>query len=279
DPAVYWPIAQPVVDRSPVLHALHASVVAAVSSDPPAYPRWTFYVGERPGAAPFLAHHTPPYPFHMPAGDAGAAERLAEFVHQAGTRPAAVGGHLTSVVAFAGRWTALTGQAVTPTLRLGIYDLPGEPALPWPVSGHPRAATAGDGDLVRGWLEAFGNEVSGHRGRRVVGDDGLIASGRTLLWCDPEPVGMAQAKPSGSSMVPISDVYTPPEHRGRGYGSAVTAAISRSRIDHGEQCMLYTDLDNPTSNSIYAALGYRFVGESIELALHDPGMSPGHPSE
>lgn len=53
----------------------------------------------------------------------------------------------------------------------------------------------------------------------------------------------------------IGNVYTPPEHRGHGYGSAVTAAISRNRRALEPTCMLYTDLDNPTSNGIYRAIG------------------------
>jgi predicted GNAT family acetyltransferase len=31
--------------------------------------------------------------------------------------------------------------------------------------------------------------------------------------------------------------------------------------------MLYTDLANPTSNGIYAAIGYRRLGETVELAF------------
>jgi predicted GNAT family acetyltransferase len=38
--------------------------------------------------------------------------------------------------------------------------------------------------------------------------------------------------------------------------------------------MLYTDLANPTSNSIYQAVGYRRVGDAVELRFEapDPGL-------
>jgi predicted GNAT family acetyltransferase len=55
-----------------------------------------------------------------------------------------------------------------------------------------------------------------------------------------------------------STVYTPSASRRRGYGAAVTAAASVAALAAGaEQVALYTDLANPTSNSVYQAIGYR----------------------
>jgi predicted GNAT family acetyltransferase len=51
-------------------------------------------------------------------------------------------------------------------------------------------------------------------------------------------------------------VYTTPEARGRGYGSAATAAATRDILAAGAVPCLYTDLANATSNKIYQALGY-----------------------
>jgi predicted GNAT family acetyltransferase len=46
--------------------------------------------------------------------------------------------------------------------------------------------------------------------------------------------------------------------RGRGYGSSAAAAASRRALAAGAHtCMLLTDLGNPTSNKIYAHIGYR----------------------
>jgi predicted GNAT family acetyltransferase len=54
-------------------------------------------------------------------------------------------------------------------------------------------------------------------------------------------------------------VYTPPELRGRGYASALTAALTEQLLQRRRFCYLYTDLANPTSNSIYRRIGYRPV--------------------
>jgi predicted GNAT family acetyltransferase len=59
----------------------------------------------------------------------------------------------------------------------------------------------------------------------------------------------------------IGPVYTPPEYRGHGYGSAVTAAATAAVLAAGAVPVLYTDLANPTSNKIYQAIGYRAVAD------------------
>jgi RimJ/RimL family protein N-acetyltransferase len=50
--------------------------------------------------------------------------------------------------------------------------------------------------------------------------------------------------------------------RSRGYASSAVAAVSRHALATGAHtCMLYTDLANPTSNKIYADVGYRRIAE------------------
>lgn len=66
----------------------------------------------------------------------------------------------------------------------------------------------------------------------------------------------------------IGPVYTPAELRGRGYGSAVTAAAARWALDRGaEHVVLFTDLANPVSNSIYQRLGFRAVCDALEVGF------------
>jgi predicted GNAT family acetyltransferase len=89
------------------------------------------------------------------------------------------------------------------------------------------------------------------------------------LWdVEGEPVcavGYGSPTPTG---VRIGPVYTPPEHRGRGYGSALTAHVSSEQLSGGRSfCFLYTDLANPTSNKIYVGIGYRRVCDSVQYAF------------
>lgn len=68
----------------------------------------------------------------------------------------------------------------------------------------------------------------------------------------------------------IGPVYTSPEARGNGYASRLVAAESQWLLDNGRRfCFLYTDLENPTSNSIYERIGFRKTAESAEYSFED----------
>jgi predicted GNAT family acetyltransferase len=92
----------------------------------------------------------------------------------------------------------------------------------------------------------------------------------SFLWeVGGEVVSYAVAGAPADGMSRVGPVYTPPAHRGKGYGSAVTAAASQWAVDAGaENVLLFTDLANPTSNSIYQAIGYRPVYDATELEFH-----------
>jgi predicted GNAT family acetyltransferase len=66
-------------------------------------------------------------------------------------------------------------------------------------------------------------------------------------------------------------VYTPPALRGRGYASALVAAVSQAQLDAGRRfCFLFTDLANPTSNRIYQDIGYEAVCDVDEYRFEAP---------
>ena len=91
-------------------------------------------------------------------------------------------------------------------------------------------------------------------------DAWLAGIGRQLyVWeTDGKPVsflGVSGGTPHG---IRIGPVYTPPEQRGHGYASNLTAAISQNLLDSGREFVfLFTNLANRTSNKIYQAIGYR----------------------
>lgn len=65
----------------------------------------------------------------------------------------------------------------------------------------------------------------------------------------------------------VAAVYTPPEHRRRGYAEARVGRLSADLSARGNQCMLYTNLGNPTSNSLYRRLGYEVVSEVLRYGF------------
>lgn len=101
-----------------------------------------------------------------------------------------------------------------------------------------------------------------------------LAHGNRLLLCEAggEPVAHAAAARPVAGMSRIGPVYTPPEHRGRGYGSAVTAAATAVALDDGARTVvLFTDLANPVSNAIYPRVGYRAVADQLEIRFAPRG--------
>ena len=69
--------------------------------------------------------------------------------------------------------------------------------------------------------------------------------------------------PSFPMWVRLSGVYTPPEKRKHGYAAACVHALSKQLRVGGYRCILYTDLGNAASNSIYRRIGYRAVAEAL----------------
>jgi uncharacterized protein len=77
------------------------------------------------------------------------------------------------------------------------------------------------------------------------------------VWDRSGPVSMASATGATPNGIRVSAVYTPPEHRGRGYATSCVAALSARLLAEGRGfCFLYTDAANPTSNVIYQRIGY-----------------------
>ena len=68
--------------------------------------------------------------------------------------------------------------------------------------------------------------------------------------------------------VRVGYVYTPPPARRRGYATALVADLSAEVLASGRRStFLYTDLANPTSNAIYARIGYEPVCDVIDVEI------------
>ena len=89
------------------------------------------------------------------------------------------------------------------------------------------------------------------------------------LWEDAgAPVSLAGFSGRTPTGIRIGPVYTPPEHRRRGYASTLVADLSAWLLDQGHRaCFLYTDLANPTSNRIYVEIGYERVCDAMEFSF------------
>lgn len=216
------------------------------------------------GDAPAMM--TPPFNLLMAAIPAEAAPALAEFVHAEGIEPPGALGEPGSVTAFAERYAAAAGATYTVAREQGIYELR-EVVPPAPVPGALREATMADLPLVEAWAAAFEVEVELPPGDLTRIRE-KVADRLFWLWDDGGPVCLAGCGGFTPNGARIGPVYTPPEHRGRGYASAATAEVTQLLLDRGRtSAFLYTDLANPTSNKIYRAIGYRHVTDVREVTF------------
>lgn len=138
-----------------------------------------------------------------------------------------------------------------------------------PPRGAARPAERSDVKLVADWITSFAQDagVTAYTRAAATAED-RIANGEIYLWIDDVPVSMAGWSGTTDNGVRIGYVYTPAALRGRGYASAITAAATQSALDAGYAfCCLFTDLSNPTSNSIYQKLGYEPVTDMVDYVI------------
>lgn len=167
---------------------------------------------------------------------------------------------------FAATWTRVTGQPARLEIAERTFRLQRVIPPEWPASGSWRNVDSGDRDLIARWLVDFFAEAMPEAAPipdpLATADRWVARVGRIgYVWEDGGDVvslvGAGGETPHG---IRIGPVYTPPDRRGRGYASSLTAAASQDQLDRGRQFVfLFTDLANPTSNKIYQAIGYEAV--------------------
>lgn len=60
-------------------------------------------------------------------------------------------------------------------------------------------------------------------------------------------------------VLPIGNVYTHPDYRGRGYAKTVTSAITGDALLSGARALLHVAEDNEPAIRVYRTLGYRTI--------------------
>jgi GNAT superfamily N-acetyltransferase len=198
----------------------------------------------------------------------GAASLVAEAIDGLlGTLPG-VSGEQEALREAVTRWQQLRPSArVTGSRGMRLFRLD-ELAVP-DVPGFARRATKADLDLLRAWYVAFSADADADHSRRRA--EHAVPSARpgrlrAVGGRRTAPV-VGRLHPVVAGVARIGPVYTPDEHRRHGCGAAVTATASQA-ARHGTACevVLFTDLGNPTSNKIYTQIGFRPLGDYLEVS-------------
>ncbi len=252
-------------------HNLIWALTSTLTTNPEVYPippLFVVAVDDADGSVVGAVMQTPPHNLVLsevatPAAVPALAEALA-------SEPLpGVLGPSEAAAEFATRWAAAAGLQPRKSMAEGIYRC-GSVIPPRPAPGSPRIAEPRDRELLIEWLTAFTLEAGLHafEDATVVADRWIArVAGRAMWLWDAEgrtvsATGVAGPTPHG---IRVGPVYTPPADRGRGYASNLVAAATQAQLDAGRSFVfLFTDLANPTSNHVYRAIGYEWVGEVDE---------------
>jgi GNAT superfamily N-acetyltransferase len=297
DPAAVLAVADDLLAAEPVVSSVVASVThqavrwLAPGGPRPAHPMWWAVVRADDGAVVGVSMRTMPHPPHtvwVPAVPEDAARLLArtalDHAARAGEPPlTSANGPLPAVQIF----TDEVRRATPGTVGEGRPDRLWEATRitrPNPApSGRARLATLDDLDLVTEWFAVFHTEADAQAGRppeegeplRIQGAQARIEEGSVWLWdVDGEAVHLTAARPASFGVVRIGPVYTPAEHRGHGYASALVAEVAQRVLDAGHRVCLYTDRDNPVSNRVYAAIGFEPLLDQVNLVVEPAFSAP-----
>ena len=261
DPAFVLNRAGLFLSSQPVLHNLVLSLLhaRAAQGDPGRY--WMAIQGEDVVGVALQSPLT--FPATLTPMAPSVAATMADAIADAGIPLPGVNGEAATAAIFSGQWSERTKSAATPFQGNRLYEFLEVTEAPG-IDGTLRQASPKDRSLMVLWTHAFQLEIGESADDTELRVDRGLAAGQLWVWDrEGETVSMAVAREAVEGVVRLAGVYTPPEKRKHGYAAACVYLLSRQQRDAGYRCILYTDLANPTSNSVYRRIGYRAVAEAL----------------
>ena len=178
----------------------------------------------------------------------------------------------TEAQVFAECWVeGIRGVSISIDKRMRVFEARRVTHLPL-SPGTLRLARLHDHPLMAKWIaalsEAIGEPTSFDSAKSRAKQ--LIKNQELYIWDNDGPVSIAGVSRPMRNGATIGVVYTPPEHRGKGYATSCVLLLTKKLLAHYSFCSLYTDLANPTSNSIYTKIGYVPIGDALAFDFVSP---------
>jgi hypothetical protein len=269
DPARVLREAGAFLASDPIRHNLILSLLHLRAEHPEPGRYWIAHDG--PAVAGVALQSPVHYPAALTPMGAEVAAAIVDAIASEGAALPGVTGDAATAAQFAGHW-AERRSAVVPFQGNRLYEL-GD-VQPGPqVSGHLRQALPEERDLVVRWMRGFQRDTGDGAFDPELVVERRLRAGELFMWEDGDPVSMVARTAPAANVVRVQYAYTPPESRNRGYCQACVGDFSAGLRDRGYRCILYTDLGNPTSNSIYRRIGYRPVAEILKYRFAVPNAA------
>ena len=195
-----------------------------------------------------------------------AITHLVEYLRRINMRTPGVVGPSVEAQAFSDCWVeGIFGVSARVAMGLRVFEA--RKVVDVSLSpGRLRLACMDDHPLMTEWIANFSVEIKepvdlesakSHAERSIKAQE-------LYIWDNGESVCIAKESRPTRNGTTINTVYTPPEHRNKGYATSCVWSLTQKMLtDRYSFCSLYTDLSNPTSNSIYTKIGYIPVGDAL----------------
>ena len=270
-------VVEPTLVQEETRHRLMLGIAIALKKNPASFgdtlPLLCAHLDSR-GQPVFIAVMTPPFPILVwfeKSLDDEILHLLAKEILDAGWDVPGVNGIAGCSERFAPILAKMTNHSIIKEMRSRSYELT---QVRFPASlpiGHWQWADARQAESILKLYQGMQTDLqpivtSNYTLEQV---QSFIEAKRVSVWVvDGVPVSMAMSNRPQLTSIGISAVYTPPEHRKKGYAGANVAFLSQALLDQGfDRVNLFTDLANPTSNKIYMAIGYREVCDYQQFKL------------
>lgn len=260
DPALALSRAHDLLARDPVQHNLILTLLETRVATPQPGRYWI--VSDGSGAAGVAFQSPLDFSATVTPMSPGLVDALVDSIFASGLRLPGVIGDAATAASFAGQWAERAKVPAWPVQGQRIYEVD-RVIPPRPVEGELRQAIPDDMELVVAWYREFEQEVALGVTTSEEVIERRLGHGHLWIWQHDRPVSFAGVSQPTAGAARIGPVYTPEGLRNRGYASALVSGVSSWVRDSGVRCILYTDLANPTSNSIYRSLGYNAVAEVL----------------
>lgn len=192
--------------------------------------------------------------------------QLVRYLREIDVQISGIIGPAAEAQAFSDCWVeGMLDVSVRISMRMRISEARSVANLPL-SPGKLRLARPEDHPLTAIWIadysEAIGKPISFDNAKSWT--EALIWNQQLHIWDIEGPVSIAAVDRPTRNGIAIHSVYTPPEHRNKGYATSSVLLLTQKMLkDRYSFCCLYTDLSNPTSNSIYAKIGYVPVADAL----------------
>ena len=273
DPDAFLAAAAPMAARGQASASFFTGWAHALKRTPPAAGERVYLATCSSGASCGAAIQRDEGPAIIGQSDVAAAIAFADDLARDCAGLQGVVGALPATEAFARRWHQLTGRTHRLRVRLRqhalttVNDVPG-------AAGTSRPATEADTEWLIEGQYAFMAEVGlpdpPGRVRELLPK--RVLRGEFRIWDHGGRAAFAGFNDAAPDFARIAPVYTAPECRGRGYATSLVAQMARELLARGKRRLfLTTDIANPTSNAIYARIGFRAENDDWHFDFIAPG--------